>query len=81
MLNLQAYERKVPRNHPGYCERCSGSGCYVTGTVNGKLSGPGGECFRCGGKGFQTADDERRNAAYDRIAVARAFRQMCGGGE
>jgi len=35
-------------------------------------------CFRCGGKGFQDADDRRRNAAYDHFAASRAAKAMMG---
>lgn len=56
------------------CPRCVGTGSYITGTVNGKPVGPGGPCFRCAGKGFQTDEDRRRNYGYDnfgqRVSVA-----------
>jgi hypothetical protein len=48
-----------------HCGRCAGTGLFVTGTVNGIPTGPGGNCFRCGGKGYQTPKDQRRNAYYD----------------
>jgi hypothetical protein len=47
------------------CGRCGGSGMFVTGMLNGKLTGPGGECFRCGGKGRQNFADTQRNSYYD----------------
>ena len=47
------------------CRRCGGTGQFVTGTVNGKPTGPGGSCFRCEGKGRQTAKDAKRNYWYD----------------
>ena len=34
-------------------------------TVNGVFQGFIGKCYRCGGKGFQTVADERRNRYYD----------------
>ena len=37
------------------CDGCDGSGRH-----------PKGECFRCGGKGYQTAKDSKRNQGYDR---------------
>lgn len=61
------------------CERCGGTGQYVTGMVNGKLTGPGGACFRCAGKGKQTAEDRERNYWYDCAAMNRAARAMMGG--
>lgn len=48
------------------CGRCSGTGKYVTMVVNGKPTGPGGDCFRCEGKGTQTYSDALRNWGYDR---------------
>ena len=51
------------------CERCgpcAGTGSYVTGITNNVPTGPGGQCYRCGGKGYQTAKDIRRNDYYDR---------------
>jgi len=47
------------------CRRCASTGDYITGTLNGKPVGPGGICFRCGGKGYQTVEDKRRNEYYD----------------
>lgn len=48
------------------CRRCAGSGQFVTGTVNGKPVGPGGDCYRCGGLGTQDDADARRNYGHDR---------------
>jgi hypothetical protein len=53
------------------CERCAGTGQFITGTLNGKPTGPGGPCFRCGGKGYQTDADRRRNYGYDNYAPIR----------
>lgn len=61
------------------CGRCGGTGRFVTGMVNGKLTGPGGACFRCEGKGHQTAEDRERNYWYDLHALDRAARAMMGG--
>jgi hypothetical protein len=36
------------------CERCAGTGMFITGSVNGQPVGPGGPCFRCAGKGRQS---------------------------
>lgn len=59
--------------HQEKCERCRGTGVYGWGaSVNGKMehSGP---CFRCEGKGFQTAEDERRNDYYDNHRTLSGF--------
>lgn len=48
------------------CRRCACTGQYVTGTLNGKPTGPGGICFRCEGKGRQNHADAKRNWGYDR---------------
>jgi hypothetical protein len=59
------------------CERCQGSGQYrYVSKATGKPAG--GECYRCGGKGWQDESDRRRNAAYDRHAIVEAFRAMVG---
>lgn len=47
------------------CRECAGTGKFITGTVNGVPKGPGGEHFRCGGKGMRNDADERRNYGYD----------------
>lgn len=47
------------------CGRCAGTGRFVTYVENGIPKGPGGECFRCSGKGEQTLKDARRNAYHD----------------
>lgn len=47
------------------CGRCAGTGMYVTMVENGQPKGPGGECFRCQGRGVQGWEDGRRNAYYD----------------
>jgi len=49
------------------CKRCAGTGQFITMVVNNKPTGPGGICFRCEGKGFQTEADARRNWGYDRF--------------
>lgn len=56
------------------CERCSGTGQFITMSLNGKPTGPGGICFRCEGKGYQTEADKRRNWGYDNHAAAAAMR-------
>lgn len=46
------------------CGRCAGTGAFVTGSLNGKPTGPGGHCYRCNGKGFHTFADRKRNYGY-----------------
>lgn len=70
------FDPKIADSVPSQCRRCAGTGRYITGTLNGKPTGPGGPCFRCAGKGFQTKADKRRNWGYDnfgqRVAVGPA---------
>lgn len=47
------------------CKRCAGTGKFITMVENGKPKGPGGDCFRCRGKGVQNDKDVCRNAYYD----------------
>jgi hypothetical protein len=55
------------------CSRCKGSGIYSWGAcVNGKMS-CSGKCNRCQGKGYMDFPDMRRNKAYDKYAIRRAF--------
>lgn len=61
------------------CKRCAGTGRYVIGTENGAPKFGGGECYRCGGKGRQVADDATRNRYYDQNAMNRAARSMLAG--
>jgi hypothetical protein len=60
---------KCPNCHTAdkseHCGRCAGTGQFITGTTNGIPTGPGGQCFRCGGKGYQNQKDMRRNDYYD----------------
>jgi hypothetical protein len=58
-----------------FCGRCAGTGQFVTMVVNGKPTGPGGECYRCQGKGYQTPEDEKRNDAFDEWSAVNAIRQ------
>lgn len=46
---------------------CGGSGKFYSGgaIVNGNYTGTIGDCFRCAGKGWQSAVDRKRNAYYD----------------
>lgn len=53
------------------CGRCAGTGAFVTMVVNGRPTGPGGGCFRCGGTGAQTLKDAHRNLAHDRHYAGR----------
>jgi hypothetical protein len=61
------------------CRRCAGTGQFITRVENGKPCGPGGQCFRCQGKGFQDDKDRRRNYGYDNYAIAKNFREMMAG--
>lgn len=54
------------------CGRCAGTGQFVTMVLNGRPTGPGGICFRCEGKGYQTDADRRRNYGHDLHYMARA---------
>lgn len=47
------------------CKRCLGTGYYVRGMINGRPDLGDSICFRCEGKGYQTAEDGFRNRAYD----------------
>lgn len=47
------------------CARCAGTGAFITCVVNGQPSGPGGSCFRCGGKGRVNGEDRERNWGFD----------------
>lgn len=58
------------------CRRCAGTGAFITGTLNGQPTGPGGICYRCEGKGYRNDADERRNYGYDMHAFSRAARAM-----
>lgn len=53
------------------CRRCAGTGKFITYVENGSPRGPGGDCFRCGGKGRQDVGDVHRNRAYDQYMVNR----------
>lgn len=61
------------------CGRCAGTGMFVTMVLNGRPTGPGGICYRCNGKGVQSARDEERNDNYDQYAFMEAARAMCAG--
>lgn len=47
------------------CGRCAGTGRFVTYVENGIPKGPGGICFRCQGRGWQTFEDGHRNRTRD----------------
>lgn len=57
-------ERTVPAGAE-QCDQCRGSGQYVWGAIVNGVPSHTGTCFRCGGKGFQTPADVRRNRYYD----------------
>jgi len=47
------------------CDRCSGTGQFITHVENGVLKGNGEVCFRCSGKGSQNYEDVKRNYGHD----------------
>jgi len=53
------------------CGRCAGTGRFITGSLNGQPTGPGGDCFRCNGTGAQDDHDVRRNEEHDKHYIAR----------
>lgn len=62
-VNVNDEDGTVAGNH--FCGRCAGTGQFITGSNNGKPTGPGGACFRCGGKGYHNQADRRRNYGYE----------------
>jgi hypothetical protein len=62
-----------------FCGRCAGTGAFITENRNGKPWGPGGECFRCNGKGHHDDADRRRNWGWDMNMFAREARAMFAG--
>ena len=46
------------------CRRCRGTGRFIVGRPRAKRVGDP-YCFRCGGKGYQTVSDVKRNQCYD----------------
>ena len=50
----------------GGCRRCARTGQFITGMLNGLPTGPGGACFKCQGKGYQTLADCKRNGYWER---------------
>lgn len=60
---------KAAENIEFGCGRCARTGRFITYVENGVPKGPGGECFRCGGKGYQNDSDHRRNWGYDMFGV------------
>lgn len=71
-LERERVEMPIP---PGTCQcgNCHGSGLfYGRGVIeNGVFKGFVGPCYGCGGKGYQTVADQRRNATYWRLNGAR----------
>lgn len=67
------WDMSQPNERPGECVKCRGTGRYGWGaSINGQMqfSGP---CHSCGGKGYQTASDIKRDEAYNRHKVKRIF--------
>jgi DnaJ-class molecular chaperone len=66
----KAQETQVQQAKPvkHQCDGCSGDGQYFRGHIeNGVRKGFIGTCFRCGGKGWQSEADRKRNYGYDRF--------------
>jgi hypothetical protein len=59
-----------------HCGRCAGTGQFITGSLNGKPTGPGGICFRCDGKRAHTQADRKRNYWHDILAFSRECERM-----
>lgn len=53
------------------CLRCSMTGRFITYVENGIPRGPGGDCYRCDGKGHHDQADRRRNYGADMHMVVR----------
>ena len=62
------------------CGRCAQTGQFITGSLNGKPTGPGGSCFRCNGKGYHDQADRKRNAYHDEQAWAAEGQRLCSSG-
>lgn len=58
------------------CRRCAGTGAFITYVENGVPRGPGGECYRCAGRGTQNDHDVKRNEVHDIHYMSRAA-AMC----
>ena len=72
-MESKVYDTDVDKAGTHPCGRCTGTGRFITGSLNGKPTGPGGDCFRCGGKGRHDQADRKRNIYYD------MHRPICGG--
>lgn len=56
------------------CDHCQNTGEYRWGAcINGAPPQFGGTCHQCQGKGYQDADDQRRNYGYINHAIRKAF--------
>lgn len=66
VLNEGVEDTAVTENGNHFCRRCAGTGAFITRVENGVPKGPGGQCFRCNGKGFHNHDDRKRNWGYER---------------
>ncbi len=74
MAIIDDTDHATPGYHP--CGRCAQTGDFITGTLNGKPTGPGGPCFRCNGAGYHDQADRRRNHWHDIHAMAEAAHAM-----
>lgn len=70
---VAALHGKAHLTEKARCGRCAGTGQFITYVENGVPKGPGGECYRCQGKGFTTTADRHRNYGYDNFAPISGF--------
>lgn len=66
VYNEGVEDTALTENGNHFCRRCAGTGRFITRVENGVPKGPGGDCFRCNGKGYHNHDDRKRNWGYDR---------------
>jgi len=67
-MQLMDEKKKIKEIPEGCIEcTCGGSGLYFGKgyVLNGVFQGYVGTCYRCGGKGYQTKADVKRNNYYD----------------
>ena len=74
MPRIDDTDHTVDGFHP--CGRCATTGQFITGSLNGQPTGPGGICYRCNGQGYHDQADRRRNHYHDRHAFEEAAQAM-----
>jgi hypothetical protein len=62
---IEVHDAHISVEGEFFCGRCAGTGAFITYVENGVPKGPGGDCFRCNGKGFHNHADRKRNWGYD----------------